>query len=73
MSEFVRTSPGRNPDNRDAHGVDLVVDDTRPATRLLIRGALPHTLEQGGRVWATTAEAHDGAGGPPIAVYRPQT
>jgi hypothetical protein len=73
MSDFVRTSPGRNPDDRDAHGVDLVDDDTHPPVRILVRGILPAVLEHGGRVWAATGETHDGAGGPPIAVYRPQT
>ncbi|MBF4595624.1 hypothetical protein ITJ58_17820 [Curtobacterium flaccumfaciens] len=73
MSDFVRTSPGRNPDDRDARGVDLVDDDARPSVRILVRGALPSVLEHGGRIWVATGDTHDGAGGPPIAVYRPQT
>jgi hypothetical protein len=73
MSDFLRTNPGRNPDERDAHGVDLVDDDARPPVRILVRGVLPAVLEHGGRTWVATGETHDGAGGPPIAVYRPQT
>jgi hypothetical protein len=73
MSDFVRTSPGRNPDDRDAHGVDLVADDSRSPIRILVRGILPAVLEHDGRVWVATGEKHDGAGGPPISVYRPQT
>jgi hypothetical protein len=73
MSDFVRTSPGRNPDDRDARAVDLVADETRPAVRILIRGALPATLEHGGRVWIATGELHDAGDQRPIAVYRPQT
>lgn len=73
MSDFVRASPDRNPDDRDAHGVDLVADDSHPPIRILVRGILPAVLEHGGRAWAATGETHDGAGGPPIAVYRRQT
>jgi len=73
MSDFVRTSPGRNPDDRDARAVDLVADQTRPAVRILIRGALPAALEHGGRVWIATSEFHDAGDRRPIAVYRPQT
>lgn len=73
MSDFVRTSPGRNPDDRDACAVDLVADETRPAVRILMRGALPATLRHSGRVWVATGELHDAGDRRPIAVYRPQT
>jgi hypothetical protein len=73
MSDFVRTSPGRNPDDRDARAVDLVDDDSRPPVRILIRGTLPATLEHRGRVWAATGELHDARDDRPIPVYRQQT
>lgn len=69
MSEFVKEIP-EDPNEHDAHGVDLVEGDA-PAIRLLIRGELPGSLEHEGRTWVATGETHDAGDGPDIAVFRP--
>ncbi|OII34820.1 hypothetical protein BIU98_02320 [Curtobacterium sp. MMLR14_010] len=70
MSDFVKEVPAQSPDEPDAHGVDLV-DGDEPAVRILVRGALPATLEHDGRTWAATDETHDAGDAPAISVYRP--
>lgn len=69
MSEFVRDVA--EPDEPDAHGVDLVDDDSEPAVRILVRGDLPDSLDHDGRTWVATGETHDAGEGPAIAVFRP--
>lgn len=72
MSAFVRDNPADEPDEPDAHGVDLV-DGDEPAVRILVRGGLPDSLEHDGRTWVATDETSDpGDDGPPIAVFRPR-
>ncbi|WP_066517393.1 hypothetical protein [Curtobacterium ammoniigenes] len=70
MTDFVREQPDNDPDEIDAHGVDLV-DGDAPSVRLLIRGDLPRTLEHEGRTWVATGETHDAGDSPDIAVFRP--
>jgi hypothetical protein len=69
MSDFVKEVPAHRADEPDAHGVDLV-DGDEPAVRILVRGALPPTIEHDGRSWAATDETHDAGDAPAISVYR---
>ncbi|MCJ1714903.1 hypothetical protein [Curtobacterium sp. VKM Ac-2922] len=70
MSEFVKEVPDENPNEPDAHGVDLV-DGDEPAVRILVRGELPTRIEHEGRTWRATDETHDAGGAPAIRVFRP--